>query len=131
MDLTRFAALPAQLRAAADAMAALPDFATLPRLCGIRVGWDEKDNVLTLSAQMATTGDDGRIIAELGAWAAALESGLHLGEEVRNAAEYGYYWRNLSTATTLPDGTHFEVWNHLQYPVPAADTTVAAVPVAA
>jgi hypothetical protein len=121
MNLTSFTELPACLRTAAEALGELPDPTNLPRVCRIQLGWDHTNNAVTIHAQLGAT-DDQQIIAEVTAWADALGTGLHLGDEVRATAEYGYYWRELSTTATLPDGTTVRVWNHLHYPVPAAES---------
>ena len=115
MDSTHFAALPARLRAAADAVTALPDVAELPPLCGVAVEWDGDTATLTLAAQLYhATAEDLDKIDQIRCWAAVLDGALHVGEEVR-AARPGWCWRNLAARATLPDGTRVEIWTHLNY----------------
>lgn len=118
MDSTRFAALPAQLRTAADAIAALPDVTALPPLCSVTVEWDEATATLTLAGQLqhATAADTDKI-DQIRRWAMALDGDVHLGEEVREPRP-GWCWRNLSAGASLPDGTQVEIWTHLRYRAP-------------
>lgn len=121
MNPKQITELPAMLRAMADSIPSLPDFEGLPSICNLKLSWDNERNALHIAAQHsgARHDDDLSIIANLNTWASAIGGVLLLGDEVRNAASQGYYWRSLSTLAVLPNGVLFEVWDHLQYPIPA------------
>src|ERR1051326_2302312 len=113
MDASRIAELPALLRSTADGVAGLPDFATLPPVCAIKVEWDSHADTLKISAQLAHSfADDFEQIAAVNAWAAATGGHLLLGEEMCSAA---YFWRSLTAVAALPGGCLFEAWTHLTY----------------
>lgn len=125
MNPDRVPELPTLLRSMADDVAALPDFADLPKVANLRVGWDKDADTLKLTAQRASRHgqDDLGIIADLNAWAAALGGHLLLGEEVEAS---GYYWRSLTATAALPGGFLIEVWDHLTYRIPTGAVTAAA-----
>lgn len=124
MDASRIADLPALLRAMADDVTALPDFADLPKVVNLRIEWDKAADTLKLTAQHAGQfgHDDLDIIADLNTWAAALGGVLLLGKEV---ASSDCYWRSLTATAALPGGFLIEVWDHLTYEIPTAAVNAA------
>lgn len=123
MDASRIADLPALLRAMADDVTTLPDFATLPKVGNLRVEWDKDADTLKLTAQYwDVRTDDLDQIADLNTWAAALGGHLRLGDEVATPREY---WRSLTATAALPGGLLIEVWTHLYYKIPTAAINAA------
>jgi hypothetical protein len=125
MKPSEITVLPGELRQMAEAIESLPDLDTLPPLCDLGLKWDREADALLLSGQLSTVFDDMRIIGDLNTWAAAIGGSLLLGDENSTSID-GLYWRRLTVLARLSNGLLFEVWDHLNYTVPAASEPATA-----